>query len=213
MPSNCPASSAKRDNDALLNTTELFHQRLQKSPKEDWERLKLCWGYMDCGDCHRSPGHCGWCAISSTCLPLPLDGFSRAFPLLSPIRHHSICAMGSERFELRTAGLGCQVSTITFLTSLVTIFCTLFGVLVLYGVSKCVGLVVVGARARRGGHVLFEDGRGGVWEREREGWGKWWRRVRGEEREGEVEVVDEGTGRRGFVWWNERGTERRPLLQ
>ncbi|EUC34931.1 hypothetical protein COCCADRAFT_92176 [Bipolaris zeicola 26-R-13] len=212
MPSNCPATSVTRDNGAFINTTELFHQRLQKSPKEDWDRLKRCWGYMDCGDCHRSTGHCGWCAISSTCLPLPLDdAFSRTFPLLSPIRHHDICALGSERFELRTGGLGCQVSTITFLTSLVTIFCTLFGVLVLYGVSKCVGWVVWGTRARSGGYVVYEDGRGGVWVRE--GWGRWWRRVGGMQREEEVEVVDEGTGRRGFIWWNERGGERRPLLR
>ncbi|EUC47008.1 hypothetical protein COCMIDRAFT_91234 [Bipolaris oryzae ATCC 44560] len=215
MPSNCPATSsaAKRDNDAWINATELFHHRLQSSPKEDWDRLKLCWGYMDCGDCHRSKGHCGWCAISSTCLPLPLDGFSRAFPLLSPIRHHSICALGSERFELRTAGLGCQVSTITFLTSLVTIFCTLFGVLVLYGVSKCVGWVVVGTRARRGGWVVYEDGSSGLWVREREGWGTLWRRVGGRQREEDVLEVDEGTRRRGFVWWGAAREERRPLLR
>lgn len=63
MPSNCPATSAKRDDDASKNVTELIHQRLQSSPKDDWGRLLECWGYDDCGDCHRSEGHCGWCAI------------------------------------------------------------------------------------------------------------------------------------------------------
>lgn len=213
MSSNCPTASVQRSNDASINVTELIHQRLQSSPKDDWERLKQCWGYTDCGDCHRSKGHCGWCAISSTCLPLPRDTFSKAFPLLSPIRHHGICALGSERFELRTAGLGCQVSTITFLTSIVTIFCTLFGVLVLYGLSKCIRLLILGARARRGGYVLYEDGSAGIWVRRGEGWGKWWRRVTGNQKEFEVEEIDEGTRQRGFFWWNARDQERRPLLE
>ena len=65
MSSNCPATSAKRD-DASTNVTELIHGRLQSSPKEDWDRLLKCWGYDDCGDCHRSEGHCGWCAIVRT---------------------------------------------------------------------------------------------------------------------------------------------------
>ena len=99
------------------------------------------------------------------------------------------------------------------MASLITIFATLFGVLVLYGVSKCVGWVVTGVKASRGGYVVFEDGRSGVWVREREGWEKWWRRVRGKESEGEVQEVDEGTGRRGWFWWNGRSEERRPLLQ
>lgn len=63
MSSNCPAASAARNNDVFVNVTELIHQRLETSSDKDWERLKLCWGYLDCGDCHRSKGHCGWCAI------------------------------------------------------------------------------------------------------------------------------------------------------
>ncbi|KAL7775926.1 hypothetical protein CFE70_006338 [Pyrenophora teres f. teres 0-1] len=138
---------------------------------------------------------------------------SRAFPLLSPIRYKNICALGPERFELRTAGLGCQVSTITFLTSIVTIFCTLFGVLILYGLAKCIGLLRLGARAKRGGYVVYGDGSGEVWVRKSEGWGKWWRRVMGEQKEFEVEEVDDGTRKRGFFLWNTRDEERRPLLQ
>ncbi|KAF1937014.1 hypothetical protein EJ02DRAFT_447718 [Clathrospora elynae] len=224
MPSNCPVVSSKRDGaDASIsvNVTELFQQRYLDSPKEDRERLKKCWGYSDCGDCHRSEGHCGWCAISSTCLPLPTDPMSRTFPLLSPVRYKSICALGSERFELRTSGLGCQVSTITFLTSLVTIICTLFGVLVLYGLAKCLKWIRLNVRARKGGFFVREDGSSGVWVRKGERWGVWSRRVKGVMREGDAgevddEEVNEDTDKRGLFWWKSRGrresAERRPLL-
>lgn len=150
---------------------------------------------------------------SSTCLPLPTDSLSKAFPLLTPIRYDSICALRSERFELRTSGLGCQVSTITFLTSIVTIFSTLLGVLVLYGLVKCIKLVGLGTRGSRGGYVIFEDGSEDIWVRKSEGWGMWWRRVSGKPKEFEIEEVDEGTRKRGFFWWNTRDAERRPLLQ
>lgn len=49
-------------------------QRYQDSPKNDRDRLMKCWGYIDCGDCHRSEGFCGWCAIVSlTVRPCPLS--------------------------------------------------------------------------------------------------------------------------------------------
>lgn len=95
----------------------------------------------------------------------------------------------------------------------VTIFCTLFIVSFLYWLSKCMQLVLLGARARKGGYVVHEDGSGGVWVRRSEGWGRWWRRTRGEPREFEVEEIDDGTGRRGWVWWDNRVGERRPLLR
>ncbi|KAH7349009.1 hypothetical protein BKA66DRAFT_477104 [Pyrenochaeta sp. MPI-SDFR-AT-0127] len=222
MSSACPSIYAQpADAGTSFNLTQLFELRYQDSPKEDRDRLRKCWGFTDCGDCHRSEGFCGWCAISQTCLPLPTDPLSRAFPLLSPIRYKFICAMGPERFELRTSGLGCQVSTITFLTSIVTIVSTLFGVLVLFGLwqlSKWVGL---GLRAKNGGWTLYEDGSGEVWVRRGENWAKWWRRMRGEQKEFEVEEVDEGAPRRGRLWWGSgkgrkigfNGAERRPLLE
>lgn len=149
-----------------------------------------------------------------------MDPLSRAFPLLSPIRHKGICALESERFELRTSGLGCQVSTITFLTSIVTIFATIFGLLVLYGLVKVLEWIGVALKARKGGWRIHEDGTGEIWVRRSEGWGKWWRRVRGEEREFEVEEVDEGTPERGWFLWgagmrreNGSASERRSLLR
>lgn len=140
------------------------------------------------------------------------------------MRYKFICAEGPERFELRTAGLGCQVSTITFLTSVVTIFSTLFGVLVLYLLFKCAQGLGLGARASKGGYVVYpneveyeED----VWVRRSESWASWWWRVNGEQKEFEVEEVDDGSTRStGRMWWGTghgrkigfQGAERRPLL-
>ncbi|KAF1833965.1 hypothetical protein BDW02DRAFT_499367 [Decorospora gaudefroyi] len=214
MPSSCPIVPNKHNDGVSFNVTEWIQSRYLDNPKEDWERLRKCWGFDDCGDCQRADGHCGWCAISSTCLPLPIDPLSRAFPLLTPIRYKSICALRSERFELRTSGLGCQVSTITFLTSIVTIFCTLFGVLVLYSLAKCVKWAGRGIRGSKGGYVIREGGSGEVWVRSSEGWTKWWHRTRGKQTDSEVKAMDEGTRKRGSSWWNtrERAAERRPLL-
>ena len=158
---------------------------------------------------------------SGTCLPLPLDPLSRAFPLLSPTRHKGICALGSERFELRTSGLGCQVSTITLLTSIVTIFCTIAGLVVLYGLVKLAKWIELAARAGKGGWVVYQDGSGEVWARRSESWGTWWRRLRGTPREEEELVLDQGTDERSkWVWWTwgkdrksaQEAEERRPLL-
>jgi hypothetical protein len=163
---------------------------------------------------------------SSTCLPLPTDHLSRAFPLLAPLRYKFICAEGPERFELRTSGLGCQVSTITLLTSIVTIFSTILGILVLYLLFNCIKWVDLGSQARKGGYVVrpneHEQWKGDIWVRESEGWGKWWRKIRGEQKEFEIEAVDDGVTRdTGRMWWGggvsrgENGSmsaERRPLL-
>ncbi|KAF2685443.1 hypothetical protein K458DRAFT_417497 [Lentithecium fluviatile CBS 122367] len=214
MQSACPAPSPY-GTDPLFNVSDILQQRWENSPKDDRKRLELCWGYNDCGDCHRSEGFCGWCALSQTCLPLPRDPLSRAFPLLSPMRYKFICATGPERFELRTSGLGCQVSTITFLTSIVTIFCTIFGVVVLYGLAKLIAGIMFSLRARKGGWVVYGDGREGVWVRRSEDWGRWWRRLTGKPREDEIREVDGGTEERSWwAWRNVRHeeSERQHLL-
>ncbi|KAF2448599.1 hypothetical protein P171DRAFT_452386 [Karstenula rhodostoma CBS 690.94] len=198
MASNCPAIS-RSSSHTPYNVTEIRLQRWEDSPRDNRKRLELCWGYNDCGDCHRSKGHCGWCAISSTCLPLPIDPLSRAFPLLSPIRYKFLCATGPERFELRTSGLGCQVSTITFLTSIVTLFCTLFGVLFIYLVVYAAKRINFMLNAKKGGWVVYADGRGGIWVRKSKRWERWWRRTIGRLREDEILEVDGGTRERS--WW------------
>ena len=66
MASTCASASGERvGSDAQYNATEVF-ERYQDAPKEDRDRLKICWGFADCGDCHRSEGHCGWCGIVCT---------------------------------------------------------------------------------------------------------------------------------------------------
>ncbi|PSN74393.1 hypothetical protein BS50DRAFT_567229 [Corynespora cassiicola Philippines] len=216
MAGSCSSVGRLATDYLLFNVSEILQQRWENSPKDDRKRLEKCWGYTDCGDCHRSDGYCGWCAISSTCLPLPTDPLSRAFPLLSPIRYKFICAMGPERFELRTRGLGCQVSTITFLTSIVTIFCTIFGLLVIYGIVKAAKWIGFGARARKGGWVVYGDGSEEVWVRKGEGWAVWWRRIRGSQREEEVLEVDSGNKERSWNLWRffkgSNDPEQQPLL-
>ncbi|KAF2276469.1 uncharacterized protein EI97DRAFT_494046 [Westerdykella ornata] len=208
MPtSQCPSTPHNSRTASLLNvsTEGVLQNRWTDSSQEERKRLEKCWGYMDCGDCHRSDGFCGWCALSNTCLPLPNTRFSRTLPLLSPLTHPNICAMGSERFELRTTGLGCQVSTITFLTALVTIFCTVFGVLVLVWGARLLRWGWTGVKGLKGGWEVRGDGGEGVWVRKGEGWGEWWRgvkvKVRGEEDE---LAVDGGLGERARWWWKNK---------
>jgi hypothetical protein len=66
MSSNCLSRNSAHP-DALLNVSTILQQRWEHSPKDDRERLELCWGYTDCGDCHRSKGFCGWCPLVSLC--------------------------------------------------------------------------------------------------------------------------------------------------
>lgn len=154
---------------------------------------------------------------SNTCLPLPLTPAARALPLLSPLAHPTICAFSSERFELRTGGLGCAVSTLTFLACVVTIFCTLAATLLGWAAVR-LGVWVGGVwKARKGGWVRYADGREEVWVRRREGWWVWWRRVRGKARGEEVVEGEGGEGTRAWWWkWRRGGEggsgEERPLL-
>lgn len=64
---------------------------------------------------------------SSTCIP--------ASSLLAPLKHN-ICPLSSERFELRTRALGCGCSTITLLSILITLVCTLVATLFIYVVWR-----------------------------------------------------------------------------
>ncbi|CAI6306138.1 unnamed protein product [Periconia digitata] len=221
MSMNCPSAAYKQSEAPSSLSLHLLQERWESSPKDDRHRLELCWGYNDCGDCHRSDGFCGWCPLSQTCLPLPTDAISRAFPLLAPLRYKFICATGPERFELRTSGLGCQVSTITFLTSIVTIFCTLLGLVILYWIFELISYLNFAMRARRGGWVVYGNGREEVWSRKGENWRRWWRRMRGQIRDDETEELDNGTWERSWRFWNgapkhhpirSNGSETQPLL-
>jgi hypothetical protein len=82
MSRNCGAPSRLIDS-PLFNVTELYQQKWEDSPKNDRKRLEKCWGYTDCGDCHRSDGFCGWCAIVSLCFLLLYGGFKKSERRLS----------------------------------------------------------------------------------------------------------------------------------
>ncbi|KAF8866614.1 hypothetical protein BDZ45DRAFT_278036 [Acephala macrosclerotiorum] len=120
---------------------------------------------------------------SQTCIPNPYSP-----PLFAPFHNPDICPLWYERWELRTKPLGCYVSTITFLSVIVTVISTLL----IVGI-----LVAIGFGIRR--FVL--------WNREEinRGWWKVWR--------WRVELRDLGSkrggrGANGAVLENERA----PLL-
>ena len=118
---------------------------------------------------------------SGTCIPNPSHP-----ALLAPFSNPDICPLWSERWELRTSALGCHVSTITFLTCIVSVIATLV----------IVGLVV--------GAFFFGRWVSGVWAGRGEEWWRFWRGWR----IGLVDVVD----RRRRTEEEEVDDEQRPLL-
>lgn len=126
-------SSQKPDNQTL---DDLFH---------------LCWKLQDCWKCLHEGPSCSWCPVSSTCVPNP-----STFHILAPISHADICPLESERWELRAQCLDCHVSTITFLTSIVSICSTLI----------VIGLVITSIRLVR----RFQ-----TWRSQNRTWWKVWR--------------------------------------
>ncbi|KAK2030729.1 hypothetical protein LX32DRAFT_692297 [Colletotrichum zoysiae] len=93
--------------------------------------LFRCWKHQDCRVC-LAEYQCSWCPMTSACVP---NAF--AIPLLAPAYEEDICPYWAERWEIRTRPLGCQVSTITSLTSIISIICTLM--IILLGISLAFG--------------------------------------------------------------------------
>lgn len=81
--------------------------------------LLRCWRHQDCKGC-LDESHCSWCPFSWACVPN-----NYTVPALAPAYDEGICPHWAERWEIRTRPLGCQVSTITSLTSLVSIASTI----------------------------------------------------------------------------------------
>jgi len=133
----------------------------------DDDRLVGCWRIQDCNNCLKSDYRCGWCPYSSTCIP--------ANSLLDPVTRPGVCPHWAERWELRTRPLGCYCSTITFLTSLVTILCTIVGLFLLYGVWRLLSQIVRtwGIGSASGSRISIDDHghrREGTWRRP--GWSR-----------------------------------------
>ncbi|KAI0102161.1 hypothetical protein GGR51DRAFT_297231 [Nemania sp. FL0031] len=117
-----------------------------QSPADD-EHLLRCWAIQDCKGCLRQPD-CSWCPFSWTCVPN-----NHPVQFLAPAwEGDTTCPHWAERWEIRTRPLGCQVSTITTLTSLVTVACTLSFVFLLW---------LAGVAARR--LVAFNSKHPGWW--------------------------------------------------
>ncbi|KAH8603082.1 hypothetical protein B0O99DRAFT_498868 [Bisporella sp. PMI_857] len=112
--------------------------------------LNLCWSIQEAWPCIRK-GPCSWCPVSSTCVP----NLSKVH-ILAPISNPDICPHWQERWELRARPLGPHVSTITFLTCIVSVCTTLLTIGILASGIKLFGLI----RNR--------------W-RKNEGWWKGWR--------------------------------------
>lgn len=110
---------------------------------------------------------------------------------MAPAYDENVCPHWAERWEIRTRPLGCQVSTITTLTSLVTIACTLLVALLGF-------LAVFGARRLR------------AYDMAHPGWWKVWRWVRRSRRDGRL--VWERTPHETEHGSTEPLGEREPLL-
>ncbi|TVY58122.1 hypothetical protein LCER1_G001909 [Lachnellula cervina] len=100
---------------------------------------------------------------SSTCVPN-----TSKIPILAPIRNPDICPLWSERWELRTRPLGCHVSTITFLTCIISVLATFLAV----------GFTVVGFKVGRRIQANWKtrpEGWWKAWSRYQPGWWRGWR--------------------------------------
>jgi len=164
-------------------------------------------------------GTYNWYEQSSTCVPIPTGHAS----LLAPIRNSRICPLFDERFELRTATFGCGCSTLTLLTSIITVLCTVAGFLLLWGLFSVISKSITWTRGTRGGWMirLEDDGprrRGQIWVRKATKWRLWWNK----KAEEDISEIDHRRGHRTSglsKWWHgrkrhgEAEDQRRALLR
>ncbi|KAF2402928.1 hypothetical protein EJ06DRAFT_527903 [Trichodelitschia bisporula] len=148
---------------------------MSTSPPSD--PFHTCWALQSCTSC-LAHAACGWCPYSSTCVPLPSSSLP---PLLLPLSKAHICPLPwQERYELRTAPLGCGCSTTSLLVGLGAVGGTLVALLVGWLLVWVLGWIYAAERAERGGWVLHEGPRGErwghTWTRPRRTWWTGWRR-------------------------------------
>ncbi|KXH44736.1 hypothetical protein CNYM01_02201 [Colletotrichum nymphaeae SA-01] len=147
------------------------------------EHFFRCWNHQDCKVC-LAEDECSWCPMTSACVPNPY-----AIPLLAPAYDENICPHWAERWELRTKPLGCQVSTITSLTSIISIVST-------FVVAFLVALIVLGVRWGRR-RIKHDPDWWRLWKRD---WSRvqFWQRPQEQDRErdpllGQVQSTRDGT--------------------
>jgi len=122
---------------------------------------------------------------SSTCVP----NTSRVH-ILAPINNPNICPLwvqGSERWELRSRPLGCHVSTITFLTCIISVLSTFVVIVLVAMIVKTIPAMKMRWKTRSEGWWRF-------WRYYRPSWWRGWR----------FRLIDLGT--------HGREPEERPLL-
>ncbi|KAK4231777.1 hypothetical protein QBC38DRAFT_465541 [Podospora fimiseda] len=81
--------------------------------------LLRCWRQQFCSSCLNTQS-CNWCPFTQSCTPN-----TYSIPLLAPVYDENICPHWAERWEVRTRPLGCQVSTITALSVIISVLSTL----------------------------------------------------------------------------------------
>lgn len=137
--------------------------------------LLRCWKHQDCTGCLEASG-CSWCPFVSfpyydsnieqhQTSSLTCNAFQSwscvpnnyTIPALAPAFDVHVCPHWAERWEVRTRPLGCQVSTITSLTSIVSIASTIVLALV-------VALMIWLVKRLRRYHEKQEPGWWKVWE-------------------------------------------------
>jgi len=95
---------------------------------------------------------------SSTCVPN-----TSKIQILAPIGNPDICPLWSERWELRTRPLGCHISTITFLTCIVSVLSTFVVILLIWGglswVDKPEKAGRLGQAVGGNGSIITQDSR------------------------------------------------------
>ncbi|PLB35427.1 uncharacterized protein BDW47DRAFT_128091 [Aspergillus candidus] len=151
--------------------------------------FRICWRRQSCGWCLEGDVPCSWCAVTSTCVPNPSH-----FPILAPVLNTGICPLGQkERWELRAPPFGCHVSTVTFLSVVVSVL----------GTVSAIGAGVLAVR-------LWKKRSSGCWE-----WGKLGGSFYGaSDGIGDRSVGEEGDLEGRSRYWGEGRDdgERRPLL-
>ena len=60
----CPSLASSSGPSPTFNLSNL--PVYLSSNERDRDRLRQCWGVLDCGDCLRSQWHCGWCPLVSS---------------------------------------------------------------------------------------------------------------------------------------------------
>ncbi|KAI1431695.1 hypothetical protein GGR50DRAFT_43186 [Xylaria sp. CBS 124048] len=138
---------------SMIDTTAMNASFFARSKADDAHFLR-CWAIQDCRGCLRQPD-CSWCPFSWTCVPN-----SHRIQFLAPIwEGDNTCPHWAERWEIRTRPLGCQVSTITTLTALVSIAWTLlFVFLVWLAVTATRRLMACRTKYRRQYGILAFEG-------------------------------------------------------